>query len=156
MTGKIVHMAAQDHLSGQLKLFVTPKEIMDSEWNAVETHEPLKVRGDNEFLDEFWGRKQRQAEQSGLTSHIAQHGIQNPIVMGTDARSPFRDNPPEGISPIISGYHRVAAAHSINPNMPIPVVYRSMAEQSMEDRYQSDDQDPLPTSSRIRNLEGEE
>jgi hypothetical protein len=89
----------------QLKLFMTPREIMGS-------HSPLL--GDyigGESTEELWERKADEAESNGLMDSIREQGVQVPVSL-----SP-------GMNMIVGGHHRIAAQHRLNPDQFIPVNY---------------------------------
>lgn len=64
----------------------------------------------------FWHRKSQEAARSGITDSIREHGVKFPVVMGESLESN------EGLQ-IQDGYHRVAAVHSLNPRMFVPITY---------------------------------
>jgi hypothetical protein len=101
-------MAAKDHFNpNQLRLFMTPTEIMKH-------FEPIS--GDfkrNESVEELWGRKAEESHDAGLTDSIRKQGVQVPVSLDIDR------------SRVVGGHHRIAAAHTVDPNMSIPVNYGS-------------------------------
>jgi hypothetical protein len=133
----------------QLKLFTTPKEIMDQGYGGVTSDEFIRARhGGFEGLDEMWSRKAREADSSGLTADIKTKGVEVPVALGTDVQPRFDEGVDPSLGPIISGYHRVAAANAVDPNMIIPITYRSRSEQSMIDKYGDEDSGVTTTAHR--------
>jgi hypothetical protein len=54
-----------------------------------------------ETIEDFWGRKAREAQNMGLDQHIAKYGVRNPIPITWDEN---------GSAMLAGGHHRVAAA----------------------------------------------
>lgn len=72
-------------------------------------------RTDPEETDEeLWERKRVMAGVKGLDKDIRKNGIAVPISLGYEYGS---QNKPQ----IVGGHHRLAVAHSIDPEMKVPV-----------------------------------
>lgn len=68
----------------------------------------------NETDQELWERKKNFAGVRGLEKDIKKNGIRVPISLGYEYGS-------QGKPQIWGGHHRLAVAHSINPDMEVPV-----------------------------------
>ena len=119
-------MAAHEHLSGQLSMFIPARELMD--YTAGETENfsgdymPLaqspnvrsrKLRESKEHPGNYAGYSKQ-----SLYDSIKQKGVSTPIELKLPRHN--------GLSPNIQiwdGNHRVVAAHDIDPNMEVPVRY---------------------------------
>ena len=71
----------------------------------------LKYNGQRETPDEMWDRKTKEAKSRRLTSSIKKQGIKKPVQMANFM----------GGKVLFDGHHRVAAAHSLDPNHLVPV-----------------------------------
>lgn len=112
-------MSAQDNLSyTQLAMFMPAHEIRsmtgekssDRQW----FHNPFGnrlVTNGRESADQMWERKAKEAKSERLTASVKKKGVQKPVLM-----MPFM-----GKHILLDGHHRVAAAHSLDPNMLVPV-----------------------------------
>ena len=110
--------------SGQLPMFLTPKEIQDNYYPL-----PGDYLGPGETRDELWKRKAKEAREGSagdarvrttketLAQSIAREGVRNPVTLGTEADALRGADKPF----VFGGHHRIAAAREINPNMLIPV-----------------------------------
>jgi len=95
----------------QLRMFMTPQEIMDNyepnpfenKWNAEQNRK--------ENNEELWARKADEADKSGLTGDIKEKGVGLPISLDMHTNT------------VNDGHHRVAAAHRLNPDQFMPIVY---------------------------------
>jgi hypothetical protein len=118
-------MAAQEHLSGQLSMFVPARELMGYTAGHTEGYGDKYL-----FLSESPGliKEKLQESKSGSSSgsylpkkkgqeslydSIKKEGVKSPISLRV------RKN---GVQ-ISDGHHRVVAAHDINPDMEVPVRY---------------------------------
>lgn len=123
-------MAASEHLnSRQLKLFMTPQEIMGSVVDSVD-------RGYDEPIEDLWDEKLEESKgalktNSGksLYDSIADKGVQRHVTLQQDG----------GHLVMGQGHHRVAAAADIakrtGRQMYIPVVYDEGWNYSNDDEY---------------------
>jgi hypothetical protein len=109
-------MSASDNLSHeQLAMFMPAHEIMSktgekSPYRLYSIH-PIRDEKVKESTAEMWDRKAKEAKSDRLTSSIKKKGIKKPVCM-----MPFM-----GKHILTDGHHRVAAAHSIDPNYLVPV-----------------------------------
>lgn len=92
----------------QLPLFMQAKELHSRKMNKGDLDPELETHADL-MREKAWN-----AESTGLTDDIREHGVKNPVWVDWSNRT------------LIEGHHRVAAAHQINPNMWLPV--RSVSE----------------------------
>jgi uncharacterized protein (DUF1015 family) len=105
-------MSASKHLNPkQLKLFMTARELMDmpagddlEEWRPMSQNEDLYHEKLGESMD------------NSLYKSIKSKGVQEPVNIEFFSRQ--HDD-----TVISDGHHRIAAAHSINPDMIIPIEY---------------------------------
>ena len=119
-------MAAHEHLSGQLSMFIPARELMD--YTAGETENfsgdymPLaqspnvrsrKLRESKEHPGNYAGYRKQ-----SLYDSIKQKGVSTPI----ELKLPRHNGLSQNIQ-IWDGNHRVVAAHDIDPNMEVPVRY---------------------------------
>lgn len=90
----------------QLPLFVQAKEL----------HSRKTQKGDldpeSETHGELMDTKRHEAETTGLTDDIRERGLKTPVWVD------WSDGPH---GTLVEGHHRVAAAHSIDPEMWVPV-----------------------------------
>jgi len=114
-------MAAQEHLSGQLSMFIPARELMDYTAGHTEgfgdkylllSESPGVIR---EKLQESKEKSSsgRYGSKDSLHDSIRKEGVKYPIALR------IRKN---GVQ-INDGHHRVVSAHDINPNMEVPVRY---------------------------------
>jgi hypothetical protein len=112
-------MSASDHLSAeQLAMFMPAHEIRsmtgekspDRQWFHMPFGNRLHTNG-RETANQMWERKAKEAKSERLTSSVKKKGVQKPVRM-----VPFM-----GKHILLDGHHRVAAAHSLDPNMLVPV-----------------------------------
>jgi hypothetical protein len=105
-------MSASKHLNPkQLKLFMTARELMDMP--AGDDLEQWRPMSQNEDL---FHEKLGESMDTRLYDSVKSHGVQKPV--NIDFFSRDHDN-----TVISDGHHRIATAHSINPNMIIPIEY---------------------------------
>lgn len=129
-------MSASDHVnSKQLKLFMTPEEIMSTVSDSVdrvdsytdvdsETGQEITVPA--ETMDDVWrdklseSRAKRSFAPESLYSSIEKHGVQRHVTLQEDVNS-------DGKYIMGQGHHRVAAAADIakrtGRQFYIPVIY---------------------------------
>lgn len=121
-------MSASQHLHPyQLSLFVQAKDLMDTKAGDF-GGTPMSQRRDayERKLRESSERKatpthdSRNEMEPTLLESIKEHGVQKPVELDV-----FRgvSNPNEWQEWLFNGHHRVASAHSINPDMWLPVTY---------------------------------
>lgn len=100
-------------MAEQLRLFMTPREIM-SEYQPHEADRNEVVdEGRMETNDEVWSRKLDKAHNDGLVEDIYHHGVELPVSLDPVNRR------------VRGGHHRIAAANHLNPDQFIPVAYNS-------------------------------
>jgi hypothetical protein len=108
-------MSANNLSATQLAMFMPAHEIKsmtgdkspDRQWRDY----GLRLPPVREGVDAMWERKATEAKSRRLTSSIKKKGVQKPVKM-----MPFM-----GKHVLLDGHHRVAAAHSLDPNMLVPV-----------------------------------
>ena len=130
-------MAAQEHLSGQLSMFIPARELMNYTAGDTENHTdeylPLSQSPNvqrRKLEDSKWeakwvdyndyseGVSQRIKTKQSLYDNIKKNGVSTAV----ELRLPRKN----GLSPntqIWDGNHRVVAANDIDPNMEVPVRY---------------------------------
>lgn len=91
-------------------MFMPAHEIM-AKTGAKSNDRKTKYNGERETSDEMWARKTKEAKSSRLTSNVKKRGIKKPIQMANFMSGKV----------LFDGHHRVAAAHSIDPNYLVPV-----------------------------------
>jgi hypothetical protein len=105
-------MSASKHLNPkQLKLFMTARELMDMP--AGDDTEQWRPMSQNKDL---FHEKLGESMDTHLYDSVKAYGVQEPV--NIDFFSRDHDN-----TVISDGHHRIATAHSINPNMIIPIEY---------------------------------
>jgi hypothetical protein len=105
-------MSASNHLNPkQLKLFMTARELM--EMPAGDDTEQWSPMAQNEDL---YHEKLGESMDAHLHESIKYKGVQEPVNIEFFSRQ--HDD-----TVISDGHHRIAAAHSINPDMIIPIEY---------------------------------
>lgn len=100
-------MARKKENPKQLKMFMTPREIMK---------EYSPIGGDfigNETADQLWERKADEAEANGLLDSVRELGVQVPVSLDHRHKE------------VMGGHHRIAAQHRLNPDQFIPVNYEN-------------------------------
>lgn len=127
-------MAAKNHLNPkQLKLFMTPQEVMDSvsdsvdrswEYTDVDPETGEKVTIPEQTMDELWEDKlfestgKRPVDEKSLYDSIKDKGVQRHVTLQLNR---------DGSLSMGQGHHRVAAAADIakktGRQMYIPVLY---------------------------------
>lgn len=108
----------------QLRLFMTPKEIMSAyKPNAADKEEIFDDDGDwrEETDEELWNRKADEAVMSGLTDDIIQRGVHIPVSLDIEAKR------------VRGGHHRIAAMNHINPKQFLPVNYAGSVSEAHRD-----------------------
>jgi hypothetical protein len=60
----------------------------------------------------MWAAKKDTNDRTGLTAHVAEHGVHNPVTIAHG----YQDEPATW-----DGHHRIQAAFEANPNMEVPV-----------------------------------
>ncbi len=109
-------MASWHHLNGQLFMPVKMLRDMRIHQNEMTTADvPTETRAGRQVSEDeaFWNRKSNEAYDSGIYKSIKREGIVNPVLVGVRSRDMH----------IRNGYHRVAAAHDIDPTMFVPITY---------------------------------
>lgn len=117
-------MPAKRHINpSQLKMFMTPKELMehfqpnpgDIDHHDIEMYDDGgNARSDEDINSEFWDIKRDENDLSGLTEDVAAIGVRTPVTVQYHKLH----------GPVIrGGHHRIAAAMEVNPDMLIPVNY---------------------------------
>ncbi len=91
-------MAASDHINEQLKMFMTPREIVGTTTPADKD----RYGGDEGAM---WKAKQARTKKTGFNKVIKDEGIQEPIGISHDSYYYGGDRP--GMT---SGHHRIAAS----------------------------------------------
>ena len=118
-------MASSDHLAPQqLQMFMPAGELRQddrvhfSEIERVNPSQTCEYDARDETEGELWERKEEEADERGLTGIIRAKGLMRPVTL-------WAGSVPVG-SPgqIMDGYHRVAAAHDIDPDMEVPVEHK--------------------------------
>ena len=114
-------MSAQEHLSGQLSMFVPARELMTYTAGHTESWHPDYLPM-NESTEVYKNKLQESKEglHDGASSYnlydsIKKEGVKNPVSLRI--RKIKKD------TQIWDGHHRVVSAHDIDPNMEIPVRY---------------------------------
>jgi hypothetical protein len=118
-------MASWHHLNGQL--FMPVKMLRDMPIHPREmttADAPTQTRAGRQVSEDesFWNRKSDEAYDSGIYKSVQREGIVNPIRVGVEGRE----------IGIRNGYHRVAAAHDIDPTMFVPITYGTPKEAQSE------------------------
>lgn len=111
--------------SGQLPMFLTPKEIQENYYplpgdfiSPDETREDLWKRKAKESSEGSPGDSRKKTSKETLTESIAKEGVKHPITLAMDINKEMGADKPF----VYGGHHRVAAAAQVNPNMLVPVV----------------------------------
>lgn len=107
-------MSAGDHIQPQqLKMFMSPNEVMDEFWIAENAPE----------------RKLQQSMDDGLYDEISANGVQRPL------RVVMSDNhtPPE----VTNGHHRLFSQANIDPDRLMPITYDRSWAKAIEDKDDS-------------------
>lgn len=123
--------------SAQLPMYMTPKEILthfqptDGDRINVTrqtTHDNVFQR--KETHGEMMNRKLDEANRGGITKSIKKHGVVDPIQLQASEK---QWNVGElGKYQIMDGNHRLAAAHSLNPDGLVPVEHHDYAYEAHE------------------------
>lgn len=97
------------------------EEVEDYDSDELDSDGTYKMRPETE--DEAWERKGEEAEMSGLTEHIAEHGgVARPVDLSVGDRLVGHET-----GTIMNGHHRVAAQHDVNPDALVPVNWTNRA-----------------------------
>jgi hypothetical protein len=83
------------------------------------TQEDVDIRGETE--EELWERKAEESDERGLTKSIRAKGMKRPVTLWADST---HYGPMRTAGQIMDGYHRVAAAHDIDPDTEVPVEHK--------------------------------
>jgi hypothetical protein len=120
-------MAANEHLNHeQLQMFMPARELMNvpagDSWPIIDMGRNAYPDG-LKFLKTMsedkgtYEQKLRNAPKRGLPESIKEKGVEDPVSITHIKQFPYKL--------IADGHHRIAVAHSINPNMEIPVQHFS-------------------------------
>lgn len=114
-------MAAQNHLSGQLSMFIPARELMKYPAAGTETsNSGYLPMAESPNLRATKLRESKEGHPYGgkkesLYDNIKKEGVQTPVHLRlTNYGSGVR---------VWDGDHRIATAHDIDPNMEVPVRY---------------------------------
>lgn len=126
-------MSASDHVHpDQLRLFVQAKELMNYptlEWQSTDTPTTLRLdrnlryhklkesKTGHEYNSQAEIGSKNNKEKPSLYQSIREKGVQTPVSLTFNRR--LQQNT------IDNGHHRIVAANDINPEMEIPVQYKS-------------------------------
>jgi hypothetical protein len=119
-----------------VKLLRTEDTIHPRELTTADTTTTLRSGRQISPEETFWRRKQDEAYRSGITQSIAKEGMVNPVRLQANPRGPI----------IANGYHRVAAAHDIDPWSFVPVTYenkRNAREDELPVHWNREDEEYL-------------
>lgn len=110
------HMAAQDNVSyEQLAMYMPAHEVMAKTGEKSPDRQfrdyGMGLPPVREAPEHMWSRKTQEAKERGLTRSIKKKGIKKPVQMANFM----------GGKVLFDGHHRVAAAHSLDPNYLVPV-----------------------------------
>ena len=111
-------MAAKEHLSGQLSMFIPARELMNYTAGHIDSWHPDYLPMSES--PNVYARKLKESKEgydgSGSTNlydSIKKEGVKQPI----NLRIRKKD------VQIYDGHHRLVSAHDIDPNMEVPVRY---------------------------------
>ena len=111
-------MAAKEHLSGQLSMFIPARELMNYTAGHIDSWHPDYLPMSES--PNVYARKLKESKEgydgSGSTNlhdSIKKEGVKQPI----NLRIRKKD------VQIYDGHHRLVSAHDINPDMEVPVRY---------------------------------
>ena len=111
-------MAAQEHLSGQLSMFIPARELMNYTAGHLDGWKPDYVPM-SESPDVYRNKLKESKEgydgsgPNNLHDSIKKEGVRTPISLRIRKKD----------VQINDGHHRLVAAHDIDPNMEVPVRY---------------------------------
>jgi hypothetical protein len=77
---------------------------------------PKRTKAPPETDEQLYSRKRTEAEETGLATSIAQHGVQVPIALG-------QTESPSGRPSLAGGHHRVAVMAHLSPDQLLPVTH---------------------------------
>lgn len=115
-------MAAKEHLSGQLSMFLPARELMEYTAGHTEGYDDEYLTMNNS--PRLYANKLQESKDGGwngntsndrLYTSIKKEGVKSPVQLRI--RHAKKD------VQIWDGHHRLASAHDIDPNMEIPVRY---------------------------------
>lgn len=111
-------MAASDNLNGQLRMFMTARELHDTDSIDVMQAPDSRYGGAWAAKSDMWERKKLENRQGGFDKLIAAQGVHKPVELtsGTDV---------EG-SVIRDGHHRIQAAFDASPESYLPVEHHDL------------------------------
>ena len=118
-------MASWHHLNGQLFMPVKMLRDMQISRDEMTTSDiSTETRAGRQVLadEAFWNRKGEEAYDSGIYKSVKREGIVNPVLVEVRGRE----------LGIRNGYHRVAAAYSVDPTMFVPITYGYNADAQAE------------------------
>ena len=125
----------------QLTMFHTARELqsggvgkfLPSDLKTERTdidHKTGKILKVRESEESGWERKLAEADESGLTEHIEEHGgVARPVDLHVGDSLIGRET-----GTIMNGHHRIAAQHDVNPDALIPVHWTSRMHAGSGDR----------------------
>jgi len=105
-------MATWHHLNGQLFMPTSMlRDMVDTSWEMTTKD---VTRSGHPSEEAFWNRKGDEALAVGLHRSLRKEGMVNPVRLSRHGR---------GEMSVFNGFHRIAAAHDIDPSWMIPVTY---------------------------------
>ncbi len=109
-------MATWHHLNGQLFMPTSMlRDMVDPSWDMTTKD---VTRSGHPSEEAFWNRKGDEAQAVGLHKSLRKEGMVNPVRLSRHGR---------GEMSVFNGFHRIAAAHDIDPSWMIPVTYTEEA-----------------------------
>lgn len=130
----------RNHGGEQLKMFMTPEELMKlPSGDATDAEMRQGHRMTEQERRDFWSTKRGNAVltdagpygngQENLSNSIRRQGVQRPVDLEHGAY-PYR--PDLGTDPtlMVNGHHRVAVAAAVRPGQLIPVMHHSAEDDS--------------------------
>ena len=117
-------MAAQEHLSGQLSMFIPARELMNYTAGHTEGYDDkylllskspgiIKQKLEESKEKSASGRYFVEEGKDSLHDSIKKEGVHSPVSLRIRKKD----------VQINDGHHRLVAAHDIDPNMEVPVRY---------------------------------
>ena len=106
-------MSYKDHLHDQQ--FLPARTLMDhTQVTPADFDDSMSSMYDSLGLDrdDFWADVHEEAEYSGLIESIAKDGVHTPVEMVNSKKHGMLLN---------DGHHRVVAAHTVDPDTPVPI-----------------------------------
>ncbi len=111
-------MAAHEHLSGQLRMFIPAKELMTYTAGHIDSWHPDYLPMDKS--PNVYEHKLKESKEGydgsgsyNLYDSIKREGIKHPVSLRIRKKD----------TQIWDGHHRLVSAHDIDPNMEVPVRY---------------------------------